>query len=494
MTEYTESEYSEYTDYSEYTNYTDSNNSTDDSENNKVKRICFAILVHNRKEVVIDLLDNIRCYCPNSSIVLFNGGDDPELCHGLGYPVCPTSRKLSYGVTAVYMLEVMRWLEDSKKKYDYLINLDSDALFAKEGYEAYIIREMENKDYMGVGTKVPDDDFYCLIQLRQEKKQWEPLLGQEPYFESFNVGQVYSRNLVQRFLNSDQYSLFHKNLMETEAFGVDELVFATMTDRLGIQVHSYQEDVASTIRYRPHFPLDEMVHYLNQKPDCYLFHPVYRKMKDETRAAVRELMKREIQYDPDIQESFINKDLGRFPYMIRRKKNKSTVMEWIAASEEEGLLYWKVKSGILYGPYSFGSGKVSGLSVLETSYGNIEVICRIGTSLVHFWREDDTGEWFQSDTFAEEVVGMPSFIQSSYGSFEVLAPLKGGGLGHWWRNNDNPEHPWIGPHVFGKDHFTDAILIENNSSQLTAVVLQNAVYKYFVRDDRNSWQWLGPYE
>ncbi|WP_110932899.1 hypothetical protein [Paenibacillus bouchesdurhonensis] len=488
-------EYTEYTNESEYSDYYRSSDSNTSSHTDGHKnKICFAVLVHNRKDIIIDLLDNIRCYCPNSSIVLYNGGDDPELCHGLGYPVCPTSRKLKYGITAIYMLEVMKWLEDINNKYDYLINLDSDVLFTKEGYETYIIKEMENKDYLGVGTKIPDDDFYCLLQLRHEKHMWKPLLGEEPYLESFNVGQVFSRRLVRRFLSNDKYRLFNQNLLDTRAFGVDELVFVTMADRLAIQVHSYQDEVASSIRYRPHFPLDEVIHCLNQNPQSYLLHPIYRRMKDESRIAIREFMKRDIQLDPDMRQVFINKDLGQLPYMIRRSKYNDTTTEWISASESGGLLYWKVRDNVLYGPYAFGSGKVQGISALESSFGNIEVLCRINNYLVHYWRNDDTGEWIESASFADGVTGMPSILESSYGNFEIVAPLANGGLGHWWRNNEDPSRTWFGPTQFGTDHYNDSLLIENNSGQLTAIAQLGDKYNYFVRDDRSSWQWFGPYE
>lgn len=484
----------ENTDSTEQPDYSIETADAEGDPSNHERKICFALLVHNRREIVIDLLDNLRYYCPNSSIVLFNGGDDPELCEGLGYPVCPTSRKLVYGVTAVYMLEVMKWLEDTGEEYDYLINLDSDVFFLKKGYESFIIDEMKDKDYMGVGNKVPDDDFYCLLQLRHEKRMWEPLLGKEPYIESFNVGQVYSRTLVQRILSSEQYRLLHKNLLKTQSFGVDELVYATLVDRLGIQVHSYPKEMTAIIRYRPHFPLDEVIHYLNKKPHAHLLHPLYRRMKDEARVAIRELMKREIQRDPTNHASLLDKDLGLLPYMLRREKYNGTTIEWIAASPQEGMLYWKEKTGTYYGPYSFGKGKVKGITALESSFGNIEVLCWIDHRLVHYWRDDETGEWLHEDSFAEGITGMPSFIQSSYGSFEVVAPLEGGGLGHWWRNNDDPDHPWFGPTKFGTSHYQDAILVENNSRQLTAIALQDEKYHYFVRDDRNSWQWFGPYE
>lgn len=483
----TDTDYSNSSDYSEYTEYTD-----------RPRKICFAILVHNRRDAVVDLMDNIRCYCPNSSIVLYNGGDDPKLCKDMGYKVCPTSRKLKYGVTAVYMLEIMEWLEEIDFRYDVLINLDSDVLFAREGFETYILNEMRDKEYLGVGTKIPDDDFYCLLQLRQEIDQWKPLLGEEPYRESFNVGQAYSRSLVQRFLNYKNLSLLRKNLRATRSFGIDELVFATMAERLGSKLHAYQEEVADTIRYRPHYPLDETILTLNEQDKCFMFHPIYREMANETRAFIREAMKREIQLNADVQERFVEEYLGEMPYMIRRSKYRGTRIEWLSASPDEGLQYWKSVStnnkNVLYGPYSFGSGKVNFLSALESRFGNLEAVCRIDDSLLHYWRDEESGEWFGSEPFAHGVTGMHAFIESRYGNFEVAAPMIHGGIGHWWRNNDHPDYPWIFTGVIGEGEYDDVLLVQNDFNQLTAIARRNGRYQYFVRDDGSSWQWHGPYD
>ena len=54
------------------------------------------------------------------------------LCEGLGVPVCPSSRKLEYGYTAIYFLETMEWLEEMGIEYKYFINIDSDALFIQK--------------------------------------------------------------------------------------------------------------------------------------------------------------------------------------------------------------------------------------------------------------------------------------------------------------------------------------------------------------------------
>ncbi|GGD75520.1 hypothetical protein [Paenibacillus nasutitermitis] len=461
------------------------------------KKICFALLVHNNREVVLDLLDNIRCYCPNSAVVLYNGGDDPQLCHELGFPVCPTSRKLEYGVTAIYLLETMRWLEDIEYDYDYLINLDSDALFAREGYEQFIVSQMENKDYMGVDTRIPEDDFYCLIQVRKEYDLWKPLFGTEPFYKSFNVGQVFSRHLVQLFLNNEQYGDLLDNLNKTSSFGIDEIAYVTMTERFGVKLHAYPKTTGDFIRYRPHFPLDETLGQLYRNTSCYLIHPVPRDMGDETRAFVRSALKQHIQYNAKAQTCFLDTYIGKMPFFIRRKKSAGNTIEWLSASREKGLSYWKSvethDNKHIYGPFTFGSDNIEAFTAIETHYGNIELIGRVGDSLVHYWRDEESEEWFKSPVIADGVKGTPVMIESSHGNFEVVAPLKKGGLGHWWRNNHHSDLTWTGPAVFGHDSYNRVILVENNANQLTTIVKTNGGYRYFVRDDANSLEWLGSY-
>jgi hypothetical protein len=464
---------------------------------NRATKICFTLLIHNKLNVVLDLLDNIRCYCPNSSVVLYNGGDDSKLCKNLGYPVCPTSRKLNYGVTAIYLLETMKWLEDIEYDFDYLINLDSDALFVREGYEEFIAEQMKGKDYMGVGTKLTHEDSFIGNQVREEYDLWKPLFGKEPFYESFNVGQVFSRHLVRSFLKSKRYDDLKSNLKKTRAFGIDEVAYVTMTQRFGVKLNAYPKSTGNSIRYRPYFPLDETLGQLHRNKECYLLHPVPRDIKDETRVFVRSALKQQIQYNAEAQKYFLDTYIGDMPFFIRRKKSTGKTVEWLSASLEKGISYWRSENSsdksYLYGPYTFGSDKVEAFTALETHYGNIELICRVGNNLIHYWRDEKSGEWFKSPAFADGVKGTPVIIESSHGNFEVLAPLKKGGLGHWWRNNHHSDLTWTGPAAFGKDIYNEVILVENNSNQLTAVVKTNDGYRYFVRDDGHSWKWLGPY-
>lgn len=458
------------------------------------KQICFALLVHNNKNEVIDLLDNIRFYCPSSTVVLYNGGDNPELCKNLGVSVCPTSRKLQYGVTAVYLLETMKWLKDINHEYDYLINLDSDALFVREGYEQFIAEQMDNKDYMGVETKPLENNNYCGIQLKKEFSLWEPLFGTRTLYESFNVGQVFSRRLVDSLLASKQFDLLMEILNKSKAFGIDEIAYVTMTEILGFKLHAYPTATGDSIRYRPYFPLDETVRLLHGNKECYLLHPVRRDMKDETRIFINTTLKQKIQFEPEKGKRLLDQDLGDMPLLINREINHSSSLEWLTASLEAGISYWKAtQSGRSLISSTFGNGKVNSFNALESHNGNIEAICRIGHQLYHYSWDERKGKWLTSKAFANGVVGTPMFIESSYGNFEVVAPLKSGGLGHWWRNNSHPNRPWVGPVKFGRGVFQKGILVQNNSKQLTVIVELDDGYRYFVRDDGDSWKWLGPF-
>ncbi len=458
------------------------------------KQICFALLVHNNKNVVIDLLNNIKFYCPNSTVVLYNGGDNPDLCKDLGSPVCPTSRKLQYGVTAVYLLETMKWLEDINHDYDYLINLDSDALFVREGYERFIAEQMEDKDYMGVETKPLNYNTYCGIQLKKEFSLWKPIFGTRTLYESFNVGQVFSKRLVNRFIESEQFEILLDNLKKTKAFGIDEIVYVSMTKILGFKLNAYPTTTGNSIRYRPYFPLDETFSLLHTNKECYLLHPVHRDMKDETRLFINSRLKQKIQFYPAKRKRLLDQDLGNMPLLIHKEINDSGSIEWMTASLNAGITYWKApQSGSDLISSSFGNEKVHSFSAIESHDGNIEAICRSGHRLFHYSWNESKGKWLASEAFANGVVGTPMFIESSYGNFEVVAPLESGGLGHWYRNNSHPDRPWVGPIKFGQGVFHKGFLVQNNAQQLTVIVKMDDGYRYFVRDDGESWEWFGPF-
>ena len=405
--------------------------------------------------MVIDLLDNIKFFCPNSTVVLYNGGDNPELCKDLGVLVCPTSRKLKYGITAIYLLETMKWLDDIQFEYDYLINLDSDALFFREGYEPFIAEQMKNKDYMGVETKPLESNNYCGIQLRKEFSMWEPLFCTKPLYESFNVGQVFSKQLVTHFLTSSNFELLQENLNKSNAFGIDEISYVTMTERFGYKLNAYPLATGNSIRYRPYFQLDETVRLLHRNKNGFLLHPVRRDMLDETRTFINKTINQQLQHNSEKSKHLLN------PGIVKR--NTPTI------------------------------DHVDSYTTLETKSGNLEAICRTGHQLFHFTWDEHNRNWISSKAIADGIMGTPMILESSYGNFEVVAPLQNGGLGHWWRNNHHPQKTWSRVVRFGQGEYQQGILVENNDKQLTVIVEVKDGYRYFVRDDGKSWKWMGPF-
>lgn len=255
-----------------------------------MKKICFMIPVHENKEVIKDLLENVNYFCPNSSIVLYQSGDDPKLCEGLGYPICPTSKSLVYGSGLVWFhLDVMEWLEDIDFTYDYLINLDSDALFAKEGFEAFILSEMNGFDYMATHKRYPEADWYPGRFIKHAWSTWQHVFTLDYFMACFNNGQTFSKKFVQQIINYPKLNELKAAIQNTETFAVEEIIFPTLAEVLGVESKSYPNDVQDWIRYRPYFIKEEISRGIKNNANCYLLHPVHRNMEDPARSYIRSL-------------------------------------------------------------------------------------------------------------------------------------------------------------------------------------------------------------
>ena len=261
-----------------------------------MKKICFAIPVHEKKDVLIELIENIRYFCPNTSIVLFHSGNDPDLCSGLDLPVCPTSFPLGWGQNFPwFFLNIMEWLEEINHPYDYLINIDSDALFAKKGFEEFICSEMQGFDYMAAYLRVPAEEWYPGQVMKGFWPIFQPIFGIEQFLGCFMSAQVFSKNYVQQILHFDKIDELKKLLKQTEhhIFAMDEILFPTLAEALGIKSKPYPDDVVQWIRFRPHFTREEVVKAIDTKQNCYLIHPVLRDIADPARTFIRGLIQLE---------------------------------------------------------------------------------------------------------------------------------------------------------------------------------------------------------
>ncbi|MBI3272982.1 MAG: beta-lactamase family protein [Planctomycetes bacterium] len=138
-------------------------------------------------------------------------------------------------------------------------------------------------------------------------------------------------------------------------------------------------------------------------------------------------------------------------------------------------------------------------SLIQSNFmepGNLELVCRVGARLAHFWRHSRSLEWSAPTWFGEGCAGSPALLQGVFGArgnFEVVVPAVPAGIAHYWRNNDDPALPWVGPGVFGENlGRVDAVaLVQGNyghPGNLELVLRVGAKLFHFYRKGN---AWLG---
>jgi hypothetical protein len=151
-------------------------------------------------------------------------------------------------------------------------------------------------------------------------------------------------------------------------------------------------------------------------------------------------------------------------------------------------------------PFATGLGNVDAVTMIESNYtrpGNLEVVARVGGELYFTWR-DDTG-WHDPIQLELGVAGRPALIQGRFGTvgnFELVVPTAGGGLVHFWRNNDDPAMPWSAPTPFGTGAYDDISLIQSNygdPGNLEVIAREGDKLDFYWRDSGPSFTWNGPY-
>ncbi|MCE9578453.1 MAG: hypothetical protein K8W52_35330 [Deltaproteobacteria bacterium] len=158
-------------------------------------------------------------------------------------------------------------------------------------------------------------------------------------------------------------------------------------------------------------------------------------------------------------------------------------------------------------------GRIDGLSMISSSYGHLEGVAVAGGKLIHFFRTDD-GRWMQSSNgvIASDVTGIPSMIENRFvppggqhGDFEVVVPLKRGGVQHFLRQNTdlithNPMNWRVGK-VFGAGLFPQRVALFQSDFITTGdpdrvghleVIVDDGRLLHFWRDTLPIVNWHGP--
>jgi hypothetical protein len=169
--------------------------------------------------------------------------------------------------------------------------------------------------------------------------------------------------------------------------------------------------------------------------------------------------------------------------------------------------YWRdndISGNWSTSPIVFGAaaGAVDSVSLIESSYGHLEVVVRVGDRLAHFWRasSDPNSTWSAPTYFASGVSGTSSLTQvagSTFGNpanFEVVTPLATGGIAHFVRDNSAAgQNLWTLSDTFALPYVVaDVSLIQGSFFDNLEVVARIGDQLAHYWRDASAGKWFGP--
>jgi hypothetical protein len=263
-------------------------------------RNIFACLVHENPECVIDLVRNLHFLDPASEILLYNGGQAPELLNGLpleryGAVVHPSPRPMAWGRLHEFALDCMQFALD-ELHFDTLTIVDSDQLGTRPGYSEYLAGFVGGRGGVGLlgsspgvvrpGTPGPAQTAFREIEL------WRPYLrrfrgGEQKFVHwSFWPSTVFlagaARELTQLFARDVEL----RNLMAcTRIWATEEVILPTLVALLGYEIAANPCSY-DYVKYRTCYTPAQIDVALD-RGDVLWVHPIPRQLDNGLRGRIR---------------------------------------------------------------------------------------------------------------------------------------------------------------------------------------------------------------
>jgi hypothetical protein len=200
------------------------------------------------------------------------------------------------------------------------------------------------------------------------------------------------------------------------------------------------------------------------------------------------------------------------PSMIQSRYGCRGNFDLVVPVKEGGFAhYWRNNDDPAlpwYGPFSFGSSagvRYEAATLIQSNFGspgNLELIARFEDQLAFFWQDSGPEfKWNGPFVLDKGITGCPCLIQSRFGqkgNFELVVPLASGGLGYYWRDNDDDNLAWHGPLIFGTrlgqvDSVTFIQSNFGNPGNFELVARVGGQLAFFWRDSGPDLRWNGPY-
>ncbi|MEM0998139.1 MAG: class I SAM-dependent methyltransferase [Bacteroidota bacterium] len=270
-------------------------------DQSKTLRNVHACLVHEKPDIVLDLVRNLRCLDPDSVILLYNGGQDPDLLARFpfaryGAVIHPAPRPMAWGWLHDFALDCMAYALDYLD-FAALTIVDSDQLCLRGGYSAYLceyLREHPEVGLLGNAPEIqpPDSAIHPVVTAMEESARWRRWLrklpgGEESWLRwTFWPSTVFSRAACRALVDLFRTDVHLQALLaDTRIWASEEILFPTLVSALGFAVQrnpcSYQ-----WVQYKQDYPEGEVNRALDC-PDAFWMHPVPREARDPIRKRVR---------------------------------------------------------------------------------------------------------------------------------------------------------------------------------------------------------------
>lgn len=270
-------------------------------------RNVYACLVHESQECVIDLVRNLRCLDPESSVLLYNGGPDrrllePASCfEKLGAVIHPESRPVDVRTLHEFALACMGYAS-AHLSFDTLTIVDSDQLALRAGWSAVVAQQLDGKARVGmlgggVSGAAPERQpkttrVTPAIGAWQELPLWRPLLARFPNGEAQFPrwaawpGMVFTAEAARALAGwFEEDAELRRIVADSRMWAKEQIIFPTLTALLGLRVlpaPGSQDYIKYQVTYDPS---EAQAALADER--AYWIHPVARRYDDASRRVVR---------------------------------------------------------------------------------------------------------------------------------------------------------------------------------------------------------------
>jgi predicted O-methyltransferase YrrM len=260
----------------------------------------FACLVHERPECVMDLVRNLRCLDPESAILLYNGGDNPDLladfaCDRYGAICIPGAAPVKWGRLHHFALCAMRFAL-AELSFRTLTIVDSDQLALRPGYSAYLSSYLASRNRVGMlvnspGCQTARTQVGPARAALRELDLWRPFLKRFPAGESqfphwsFWPATVFTTEAARELAELFTDPQLQQVLDRSRIWASEEVLFPTLAALLGFEIaqHPCNYDY---VRYKVQFTAAQLEDAWKD-PRAYWMHSVPRKYDDPLRQRIR---------------------------------------------------------------------------------------------------------------------------------------------------------------------------------------------------------------